>query len=916
MRVDKKTRRQEYHQRRSHTGPAPGSTGSVPGSTGSVPGSTVGSQVQRVKSRMAALSAEPSSGASVTIDKRNDQIETLGDGESGSLRRRMVRLERSRERRAERRANAERQSRCRGLTEANSVEDSNIHRLETLLGMKRRKRGKAADAKLPASFSHDGLDYILDATDSEKMAEEVRVRSNTKLCTGVDTLIHSRSDDDESDAQSREEPLQSDAESVESEGESGESDEESGTGSQCDGPDHEESGSAGDATEDDDEKRNTKKRRNESERSATGQTDGVRSSRRKDEVWEDIYGRLRDKSGNVIERKPGVYLPPALRAKQLGESEHQQQKQAAAAAELRRRLQGLLNRLSASSLRLQVQLAEQLYRQHSRHEVSDLLTQLIHECCVSSAAVLCDRFLAEHALFVAALHSTVGSEIGGHFLQKTVVKLDSVLTLSSPSSSSSGTSGDGDETTTTTVKDPHAEDCDDDERTDKTADNLVALLAYLYCFQVMDVTLLGDLVRRLSDRCSGLDIRLLLVLLRCCGFQLRRRQPLQLRQLLQLVQSRCTAVLQTASAVKLHSRIRFMLDALLAIRNNNMSKMRDYDPELTAGLQQLLKTTVKAAAAGADPAANQLSVGLDDLLNAEVSGKWWVVGSAWNTAASKAAPTAQKPDQQLPQTEFSQQLLQLARKHHMNTDLRRNVFCILMSSEDYIHAFERLVALGVRGVLPCRQLVSVVLHCALHERRYNPFYCLLLEKMCKANRRYQLYVRMGLEERLTDCDGLCTSSSSVRKTPDFVDHSSSVRVSSRGAILARLVAELIWRGALTLTLLQALDLSELDAARVAVLRLTLVQVLARAAAEAGPSNQQLSEAKQLVAVFSRSSGAKLRAFRNSLVLFMRHFMSSEQMAPLVADCSSDVTLTSLNQSVELAVSSLKSCDRNDDDNLF
>ncbi len=36
-------------------------------------------------------------------------------------------------------------------------------------------------------------------------------------------------------------------------------------------------------------------------------------------------------------------------------------------------------------------------------------------------------------------------------------------------------------------------------------------------------------------------------------------------------------------------------------------------------------------------------------------------------------------------------MLDLARKQRMNTDIRRNIFCVLMSSEDYLDAFEKLL---------------------------------------------------------------------------------------------------------------------------------------------------------------------------------------------------------------------------------
>ena len=74
-----------------------------------------------------------------------------------------------------------------------------------------------------------------------------------------------------------------------------------------------------------------------------------------------------------------------------------------------------------------------------------------------------------------------------------------------------------------------------------------------------------------------------------------------------------------------------------------------------------------------------LRVTLEDLRSAENRGKWWLVGAAWNgdpLAESKdnSSGTASVVDQE-------NKLLKLARKQGMNTDIRRSIFVVLMSSE-------------------------------------------------------------------------------------------------------------------------------------------------------------------------------------------------------------------------------------------
>ena len=49
-------------------------------------------------------------------------------------------------------------------------------------------------------------------------------------------------------------------------------------------------------------------------------------------------------------------------------------------------------------------------------------------------------------------------------------------------------------------------------------------------------------------------------------------------------------------------------------------------------------------------------------------------------------------------------MMQLAAKQKMNTDIRRAIFCVIMSGEDYIDAFEQLLSLNLQG----KQVFSII----------------------------------------------------------------------------------------------------------------------------------------------------------------------------------------------------------------
>lgn len=70
---------------------------------------------------------------------------------------------------------------------------------------------------------------------------------------------------------------------------------------------------------------------------------------------------------------------------------------------------------------------------------------------------------------------------------------------------------------------------------------------------------------------------------------------------------------------------------------------------------------------------------------AETKGRWWIVGSAWNGSVSNGGSEEKQKQKQSSKTDsaltFDEKLLNLARKHRMSTDIRKNIFCILMSAE-------------------------------------------------------------------------------------------------------------------------------------------------------------------------------------------------------------------------------------------
>ncbi|KAJ9511491.1 hypothetical protein QJQ45_029845, partial [Haematococcus lacustris] len=93
--------------------------------------------------------------------------------------------------------------------------------------------------------------------------------------------------------------------------------------------------------------------------------------------------------------------------------------------------------------------------------------------------------------------------------------------------------------------------------------------------------------------------------------------------------------------------------------------------------------------------------------------------------------------------EEAERLLALAAAQRMNTDVRRAVFLAVMGSEDCGEAFEKLVRLPIKGDQE-REVVRVVVDCALQEAAYNPYYAILLAKLAAHSKAHRLTLQFRL----------------------------------------------------------------------------------------------------------------------------------------------------------------------------
>ncbi|KAM9287824.1 nucleolar MIF4G domain-containing protein 1 isoform 2-T2 [Cariama cristata] len=516
------------------------------------------------------------------------------------------------------------------------------------------------------------------------------------------------------------------------------------------------------------------------------------------------------------------YIPPQVRKAQ----ESLDDKKREELGRLKKMVNGLINRLSEPNLSSISGQMEELYMANSRKDMNETLTDILMNACVTAVAMPA-RLMMEHVLLVSILHHNVGIEVGAHFLEAVVKKFDELCR-----------------------SDAEGKECE----------NLLALIAHLYNFHVVHSLLIFDILKKLVSTFTEKEIELILFLLKNVGFSLRKDDALALKELITEAQRKANTA---EKKLQDQTRVRFMLETMLALRNNDMRKIPGYDPEPVEKLRKLQRTLVHSGGSGKE---TQLRVSLESLLSADQVGRWWIVGSSWS-GAPMIDDTNSKTQQKLHVGKVSSKIMELARKQRMNTDIRRSIFCVLMTSEDFLDAFEKLLKLGLKDQQE-REIVHVILYCCLQEKTYNPFYAFLANKFCEYERRFQVTFQFSIWDKIRDLENL-----------------------SAGAIsnLVSLLAHLLRSKSLPLSVLKVIEFSELDKPKVRFLRQVLSMLLIK------------TDAEELSDIFVRvSDNPKLGMLREGLKLFLTHFLLKNVQAQKSAEEAS-----LLKERVELATKALQ-----------
>ncbi|CCJ28476.1 unnamed protein product [Pneumocystis jirovecii] len=360
---------------------------------------------------------------------------------------------------------------------------------------------------------------------------------------------------------------------------------------------------------------------------------------------------------------------------------------------LRRKIKGLLNRLSESNMLSILNEVENLYNLNPRYFVNLELIMLLLTY-ITSQTTLKDSYLILYSGFVTALYRIIGIDFGAFFLQKLFKTFREFYSKESSKK----------EINDTIVS------------YNKECINLITVLSELYNFQVISCTLIYDLVRLFLNEITDLNTELLLKIILNSGSQLRHDDPSSLKDIVIIMH-------QKISETDLSTRTKFMIESIDNLKNNKIKSI-PYNNRIQEDIFRMKKFLGTLSNRNSTRNTEPLRISLHDIESIDENDKWWHIGLPFKKERNSKHLTSNDLHE-----EKKKELLALAQSQRMNTDIRRSIFITIMSAEDFVDAFEKLLKLGLKKVQKL-EIPRILLHCCGNEQSYNPYYAYIALRFC------------------------------------------------------------------------------------------------------------------------------------------------------------------------------------------
>jgi nucleolar MIF4G domain-containing protein 1 len=333
----------------------------------------------------------------------------------------------------------------------------------------------------------------------------------------------------------------------------------------------------------------------------------------------------------------------------------------------------------------------------------------------------------------------------------------------------------------------------------------VEFLAYLFYFGVISVDIMKGFLLNYVEDLNEMKVEFLIHSFNIAGFVLRKKHPGTLKEMIEKTQEKIK------NSQNPSTRFKVLVENLMDIKNNK--KKQNLVEDRLKFLKTYLKNSVIQVTGIRE---NEISSTFQEIS----SGKWRdLLKPSFSSSAKKNS--------------FSPEIEALARSQKMNTESRRHIFCIIMTSEDYMDAYAKLINLKKQE----RDIVRVIIICAGQESTYNKFYSLLGSQLCRHQSSYKYSFQYALWDNLKEFEEF-----SIRKISN----------------IAKFFSELISIQSLDLSILKAVNFDEVTEHLSLFLRILLENIFIS------------SPIQQIGAIFEKvGKSDKLKNFSEGLRVYLK-----------------------------------------------
>lgn len=364
------------------------------------------------------------------------------------------------------------------------------------------------------------------------------------------------------------------------------------------------------------------------------------------------------------------------------------------------------------------------------------------------------------------------------------------------------------------------------------------------------------------------------------GTQLRQDDPSALKDIVLLIQP---AVAQAGEA-SLSVRTKFMIDTITDLKNNKMKTGQAasaVSSEHITRMRKILGSLNSRNIRASEP----LRLGRMDIHNSEKRGKWWLVGASWkDNSLANPVTTGSNTNAVLPDTLGDEiggeevDLVQLAKSHRMNTDVRRAIFIAIMSATDYRDAHVRLNKLRLKRNQEL-EIPRVLIHCAAEEKAHNPYYTLIARKLCGERniKKAFMYSLWDIFKRMGERNDFDEENSDADADVDSGDNAPDIKSIVN---LAKMYGTLVAEGAQTLGIFKILNFAYLQPKTRTFVELLLITAILRTQQKKlqqkrSDSNENDFDEKPLVDIFMRTR--ETPQIVRGLIYFMRKVVAKSDI---------------------------------------